>query len=87
MTNGRQIPVATIRSEAGGGASLDLLLAGAEGYLTRSTSADALVGTIKLIVAGRIFVPVNIMNASSKGARCRLLEKWERNVLTVLLAG
>jgi DNA-binding NarL/FixJ family response regulator len=50
-------------------------------------SADALVGAIKLIAAGEIFVPVDMMNASSEEARDRLLTKREREVLTGLLAG
>ena len=65
----------------------DLLLAGAAGYLPYSMSADALVGAIKLIAAGEIFVPVDMMNASSEEARDRLLTKREREVLTGLLAG
>ena len=55
-----------IRSDTCGGEARDLLLASAAGYLTYSMSVDALVGAIKLIVAGEIFVPVVMMNASIK---------------------
>mgnify|MGYP001336329355 CR=1 FL=1 len=73
--------------DAGGGEARDLLLGGAAGYLPYSMSADALVGAIKLIAAGEIFVSVDMMNASSEEARDRLLTKREREVLTGLLAG
>ena len=87
QATGRRMPVAMIGSDAGGGEARDLLLAGAAGYLPYSMSADALVGAIKLIAAGEIFVPVDMMNASSEEARDRLLTKREREVLTGLLAG
>ena len=87
QATGRRMPVAMIGSDAGGGEARDLLLAGAAGYLPYSMSADALVGAIKLIAAGEIFVPVDMMNASSEAARDRLLTKREREVLTGLLAG
>ena len=64
-----------------------MLLACAVGYLTYSIIVYALVGAIKLIVAGEIFVPVDMMNASSEEARDRLLTKLEREFLPGLLAG
>ena len=76
-----------IRSDTCGGEARDLLLASAAGYLTYSMSVDALVEAIKLIVVGEIFVPVDMMNASSEEARTRLLTKWERKFLPGLLAG
>jgi two-component system nitrate/nitrite response regulator NarL len=76
-----------IRSDTCGGEARDLLLASAAGYLTYSMSVDALVGAIKLIVAGEIFVPVVMMNASIKEAMDRLLTKQEREFLPGLLAG
>ena len=81
------MPLAMFRSDTCGGEARDLLLSSAAGYLTYSMSVDALVGAIKLIVAGEIFVPVDMMNASSEEARDRLLTKWERKFLPGLLAG
>ena len=75
-----------IRSDTCGGEARDLFLASLAGYLTDSMSVDALVGAIKLIVAGEIFVPVDIMNASIKEARGRLTKR-EREFLPGLLAG
>ena len=76
-----------IRSDTCGKEARDLLLASAAGYLTYSMSVDALVGAIKLIVAGEIFVPVNMMNGSSEEAGDRLITKPEREFLPGLLAG
>ena len=81
------MPVAVIESDVGGGEARDLLLAGAAGYLPYSLSADALIGAIKLIAAGEIFVPVDMMTANSEATGDRLLTKRERQVLTGLLAG
>ena len=81
------MPFAMIGSDTCGGEARDLLLDSAAGYLTYSMSFDALVGAIKLIVAGEIFVPVDMMNASSEEARDRLLTKREREFLPGLLAG
>ena len=83
----RWVPFAMIRSDTCGGEARDLLLASAAGYLTYSISVDSLVGAIKLIVAGEIFVSVDMMNASSEEARDRLLTKLEREFLPGLLAG
>ena len=58
-----------------------------QAILPTQLSVDALVGAIKLIVAGEIFVPVDMMNDSSEEARDRLLTKLEREFLPVLLAG
>ena len=87
QATGRRMPVAVIGSDAGGGEARDLLLAGAAGYLPYSLSADALIGAIKLIAAGEILVPVDMMTANSEATRDRMLTKREQQVLTGLLAG
>jgi two-component system, NarL family, nitrate/nitrite response regulator NarL len=87
QATGCRIPVALIGSTASGREARDLLLAGAAGYFPYSLSADALVGAIKLVAAGEVFVPADMMTSNREAMQHRMLTRREQQVLTGLLGG
>jgi len=82
-----RVPVAVMGASANSRLINDFLLAGAAGYLPYSMSADALLGAIRLIIAGEIFVPAGLTADNHTPDNANQLTKREREVLDGLLSG
>jgi len=84
---GEGVPVMVIGPASGGREARELMLAGAAGYLPYSLSTSAVIGAIRVMAAGEIFVPSEMISAQFDPALVPTFTKREREVLAGLLAG
>ena len=65
----------------------DILSARVAGYVTYSMTLDTILNAIKLIAAGEVFVPVDMMADDTFQSNSQFLTGREHDVLSGLLAG
>lgn len=86
----KDVPIGLIGSELNPEEMREALLAGAAGFLPYSMTSDGLLGALRLMAGGEIFVPVNIetgIQAAMINVQKSFLTAREQEVLDGLMVG
>lgn len=87
-THAPGVPIVAVSADERPQTIADVLQAGARGFIPKSTSAEVMLGALRLVLAGAVYVPEAVVRqgAVPRGGAEGLTER-EQQVLELLVAG